>query len=782
MSKHSHTRSFERRRNFAGLCIASALLLVSLVVSAGSSGWLTDADLLAGLFKGRAFALDPIGEDVSVLADVEPEGKKNSRVVVERLHLPSSLQAEASRTIAPDHATHASIVARPGVKIGVRQDGFYRVSSRELKNAGFDLSIAPDLWQLYLEGNEQAIIVGPNADYIEFYGRGFDSQESDTRMYYLVSGTSSGKRIQMRAVLPSAKPPVASNYLQSVLIKDRSKYFKHASNGEVENYFGSPIIPAGDTNFDFTLTGVDPRGDNATVDLRLQGFTWTAHTVSVKLNGKALASATGKGRGPFSRTYTVPSALLREGDNTMTLRALGGPGDSSLFDSLSVSYKRKYVAGANRLSFYTPDRRRVTLSGFSSPKVRVFDMTVEDEPVLLNGLSAVKMGSAYGVMLPADRGRIMYAVEDSGLLSAAAVDPNDPATLSDSSHEADLVIISHSRFMDQAQAWAAYRREQGSGVKVIDVAEIYDEFSYGVRTSAAIRKFLQYAHNNWRKPPSYVLFLGDASVDSRNYEGHGYNNLVPTKVVTMNFGEAPSDEVLGDFNNDGLAEMSIGRIPARETKDLANVFAKVKAWERKAPTFEEDGALFVYDNLTKFTGNDFQGLSTRLKGELGQTANTSTIGIGDSLPSPETPQTRLVSQLNSGKFLVNYTGHGLTRSWAAPSFFSDRNVPQLTNADNPSIFTMFSCLNGYFVHSTEKSLAETLLDAPNGGAVAVWASTSETTLPEQEAMAVRFYKQLATGRFQRLGDLIRDAKSLRPPKDVGLSWVLLGDPMLRIHN
>ena len=63
------------------------------------------------------------------------------------------------------------VAGQPGVKIGVQSEGIYRVSRAQLEAAGFDVNAAPNVWQLYLNGVEQAIIVGPNGDYIEFYGR-----------------------------------------------------------------------------------------------------------------------------------------------------------------------------------------------------------------------------------------------------------------------------------------------------------------------------------------------------------------------------------------------------------------------------------------------------------------------------------------------------------------------------------------------------------------------------------------------------------------------------------
>jgi hypothetical protein len=108
---------------------------------------------------------------------------------------------------------------------------------------------------------------------------------------------------------------------------------------------------------------------------------------------------------------------------------------------------------------------------------------------------------------------------------------------------------------------------------------------------------------------------------------------------------------------------------------------------------------------------------------------------------------------------------------------------------------MLTCLNGYFINPTSPvSLAENLVDAEwtdmsgpvpvrhDTGAITVWASTGLTTPDVQEIMATRFYLKLGEGSIPRMGDLVRDAKGvLIGGEDVRNSWVLIGDPMLKVR-
>lgn len=732
-------------------------------------------------------------ESVQDLADVgsasslelsrqSAESKLNGTVTANTLMMPKALMNEVvSNRTSADATTHAWVVSQPGVRIGVRRDGFYRVTKAELQNAGFNVNGNSSLWQLYRQGVEQAILIGPNADYIDFWGKGVDTPETDMAMYYLVSGPTAGRRIATRVARPVSGTVASTNYSQEFVQKHRANYLNQVLNGDAENYWGAVITSNGDTTYNFNLTGVDFASANATIVLRFQGYALTVaqHGVQIMLNGNVLSDATGPTRANFSKLYTIPTSHLREGANSLVFRANGGPTDFVLFDSVSIAFARKHLASQNRLKFYTSNYHLSKLEGFSSPNVRLFDMTAETSPVLWTNLNVIQEGATFSVRMPADRGRSMYAVEDSGMQQASSVTPNNPANLKVNTHSAQLVIIAHQNWMTEAQNWANYRTGQGFTVKIVEVSEIFDEFSYGDLNSLAIRDFLQYAENNWQSPPNYVLLLGDASYDSRNYQGNGYHNYVPTHIVNTIFTETGSDDFLADFNGDGLAEMAVGRIAARDGQTVTNALAKVVAFEAAAPTMHSRGVLFAYDCFDAANNYNFEQYSTTLKNLLPGGVSSTMIGRC----GPGSPQTDLINAINTGKYVINYSGHGTSGVWATSGFFSNLNVPQLTNANNQSIFTMLTCLNGYFLHSTNVSLAETLVNATNGGAVAAWASTGETTPDEQNAMAARFYQRLSVGSLERMGELVNDAKTvISGGSDVRLSWALIGDPMLKVRT
>ena len=90
-----------------------------------------------------------------------------------------------------------------------------------------------------------------------------------------------------------------------------------------------------------------------------------------------------------------------------------------------------------------------------------------------------------------------------------------------------------------------------------------------------------------------------------------------------------------------------------------------------------------------------------------------------------------------------------------------------------------NCLNGYFHDVYSHSLAEALLEAPNGGAVAVWAS-STLTEPDGQAMMNRELSPALRRRALTIGEAISRAKQTVTDPDVRKSWILFGDPSMKL--
>ena len=95
------------------------------------------------------------------------------------------------------------------------------------------------------------------------------------------------------------------------------------------------------------------------------------------------------------------------------------------------------------------------------------------------------------------------------------------------------------------------------------------------------------------------MFAGDASLDPRNYQGLGNFDLVPTKLVDATFNETASDDWLTDFDNDGIADIPVGRLPVRTVADANLVISKIVNFAPVTP----QSAMLVADDPTGYYFN-----------------------------------------------------------------------------------------------------------------------------------------------------------------------------------
>lgn len=138
----------------------------------------------------------------------------------------------------------------------------------------------------------------------------------------------------------------------------------------------------------------------------------------------------------------------------------------------------------------------------------------------------------------------------------------------------------------------------------------------------------------------------------------------------------------------------------------------------------------------------------------------------------------LLASLNAGPALVNYIGHGSVEVWRG-NLLTSEDALGLTNGGRLPIVVAMTCLNGFFQDLYTYSLAEALLNAERGGAVAVWASSS-LELPQGQAVMNRVLLGHLLQDKLTLGEAVRKAKAAVSDRDGRRTWILFGDPTIRL--
>jgi FlaG/FlaF family flagellin (archaellin) len=600
--------------------------------------------------------------------------------------------------------------------------------------------------------------------------------------YYLVLADTFGLRIhdlEYRNPDPLPTPSGPTGFDYTVERKERMIYFSSLQNGDLENFFGQ-IVSGTAASSTLPVTNLDPAavqaGTPAELEVALQGVTNETHQVKVKLNGTEVGTINFGNTGHPVESFDIAPGMLLNGNNTVELISQNGASDVSLVDTLRLTYTHTFKAENNLMSLNMTDESVKRVGGFTSNNIRVLDTTdprrveeitrtVEINPEAGGGTYSVDM-RVLGASFRQAHTLLVFTADGE---APAAVAKNNASDLWNQNAGADYVMITTGALKDSIEPLAQFRRSQGLVVNVVDVEDLYDEYSFGLHTPQAIRDYLEGAMTNWTRKPRYVLFAGDASYDPKNYFNLGMNDMVPTKLIDTSLSETASDDWLVDFDNDGLADISIGRLPVRTATSANLIVDKIINYENSAPD-PARGVMLVSDTSFTTASGTIQSLLPN-----GLPVENINRGTADDA----TIHNQIVASLNQGPRVANYFGHGSHGVWTGASLLSSNDAPSLTNTNHLTVFTMMTCLNGIFQDAVNESLSEALLKS-QGGAVAVWASSGFTEPAGQVTIDQEFYRLIFAAQPATLGDASRAAKATTSDADVRRTWTLFGDPAMRI--
>lgn len=686
------------------------------------------------------------------------------------------------------------------MKIGVERSGWHRVSQPELVAAGLDPTVNPRSLALFVDGVEQAIrVTGAGdrrfdpTDVIEFYGVGVDTAYTQTRVYWLTTGVGRGLRVRGDRTTPRRRRARGrlgetgpSSFWATVQQKERSIYFAALENGDTENWFG-PLVGGAPMDLDVSLSHLDPEAPSpAVLEVALQGVTTDSdldpdHVVSVQVNGIGVGELVFDGRTRGIERLEVPHGVLRDGANTVTLTS-SGPADLSLFDTLNLSYWHTYRADADRLRFTVEAPETVRVGGFANGAIRLIDITDPAAAREVPGRAHAEPDGSWSIAARV-RGqgtRTLLAFTPATVQSPVTVEANAPSTWHRPGNRHDYLIITGAGFAAPLQDLIRLRSGQGHTPALIDIGDVYDEYSFGQKTPQALKDFLTRARTQWAQPPRFVVLGGDATSDPRDYAGFGDADLVPTKLVAMDSVELESatDEWFADVDDDGASELAVGRLPFRTIAQAEIMVAKLVGYARADAGPWTKRTLLVADKQDPSWdfGDDAERLAALLPaGFTAQHINLDELGVGAA-------RDRMFHEVAEGQLLVNYLGHGSTYLWGTDGTLLTR--PDLTEswqagARLPVVVAM-NCLNGFFQGIyDEESLAETLLRSPEG-AVATWASSSLTYAAPQSEVNRAFFELALSGRYESIGEALGAAKRTVADRDIRRSWIFFGDPAMRL--
>jgi hypothetical protein len=693
------------------------------------------------------------------------------------------------------------------LKFHLTAEGVYKITRSNLCSLWKLSKINPRKIHLKHLGSEIPILFEGESDgkfgksdYFLFYAPSLESEYTKDDVYWLSVESTDGLRMD------SIDGSVGSGQLLSSFDnlyngEEDKEYWQTIPNGEgKDHWFWKKLTitspsQAVTSDITFTLNNILNTSADCTLTFSFRGKTNDSvnpdHHIQVSINGNLVSDDIWDGQSEFEKTVTFSQSYLQEGTNTLMVKSVGDTGatvDTVYFNWFDLTYKDTYVAEGNLLQFKGEGSGdyRMDISGFTSSDILLFDITDPVNPKRVTNTNIIS-GNTINFEDTIYGSKEYIVVTNKSTKTPSLIEADVTSNLKDTSHDADYIIITHENFYRAIQPLVKHRKSQGKKVMVVKIGDVYDEFSYGLFDPQAIRDFLKYAYENYKTPPVDVLLVGDADMDYKdnfNNDSQGWKNYVPTHLFeTTELGETPTDNwfvcVSGD---DILPDMYIGRISVKTASEVTGVINKIKNYEKSVEQDWNKKALFVADNETTFeTVND------TLATEYLPADYSSYKVYLSQYSSTEEAKNDLISNINNGKLITVYTGHGSVKNWAGEYLFTNSDVPSLENSGKPTCVITLNCLNGFFPSPKEDCLGEEFVKAKDKGAIACYAPTGLGYTWEHTYLAEELFDSIFQDGNYLLGVATTEAKinayvNYGVSSDIVQTFVLLGDPLNELKH
>ena len=794
-------------------------------------------------------------------------------------HLQQQMRSGHAPNIGPMAPAAPISTPRRRFKIPITENNMYRINHARLITSGIEPdTIDFDSIRIETRGNQQGFYIfdidndetfDPE-DKIVFYARGVVGNKFTSTNYYWFSYVPKGAveivdedvnentyRIGTRSTLPvsgNVLPPIA--FLTKKRFEEENFYDpldgRDVRSELADHYFWTAFRGGADSNlkrkqFPVQLLGAINRFETdreATLRVRLQGASRKSnvlHKAVIVFNNDQLGDEeTWRRQANPLVIRDIPQAKI---DHTNVNYLLIVANDTNntpegsydfYLDWYEFEYWRTFRAIDNRLEFNSktdPDAIGTTqfnVSGFSNDSIDVYAISLQTgiKQKLVDGLIS---GSANNYQIKfqdevKDYTNYYFAIANNAYKPVSNLTEIPQSSLRNDATQTDYIVITHNTFLERIQPLVDFRRSQGLTVRVVDIDEIYNEYSHGLFNPFAIRTFLRDAYHSWQPPaPTYVVLVGDAHHDYKRVIVERYKrdpnfnrvydlylNFVPTyHGWAPESGETAMDQrFVNIVGEDSLPDMFIGRLSVQTPKELDIIVQKIINYEQK-PIIGPWQAM-----LTQIADNEVDNPS-----DIGFELSRDEL-IKDIIPlgyrtkqiylrkikRPDTARGYILDAFKNGTIVMEYAGHGGNQTWADEGIFHINDIDKLRNNRLPFVIST-TCLNGEFDKPQQygkHSLSEQFLHGKYG-AIASLSATRLTYAPANAEFDTDLFTTMfehepfeqkqgaAANRYSgaaipaTLGKIVTEAKIRFLTRNSNEQWIpgaeqytLFGDPATRL--
>ncbi len=444
--------------------------------------------------------------------------------------------------------------------------------------------------------------------------------------------------------------------------------------------------------------------------------------------------------------------------------------------------------------------------GNAGSSVQIWDVT---DPVNTTRMSASRSGNDLVFTAAANSLRRFVAVDPTA--SASIPKPEIVGVVPNQNlhgmEAVDMLIITHPDFIQQARRLAEAHNQKGEiKVGVVTTEQVYNEFSSGTPDATAYRwvmKMLYDRANEQQDPtlrPKSVLLFGRGSFDNKKIINSNSSAFVLTYQTEHSLSETLS-YVSDDYftfleDNEGnridahSMDISVGRFPVTTTQEASDVVNKTinymqnthkGIWKNQLCYLADDGdgALHMKDadTVAVMVAQNYPAYQqTKIfLDAYQQIVNAS----GETYPLA---RTQFHNLLRNGMLFLNYVGHAGASGWTNEQILSTADVKSLSNKNLP-LWVGATCDFLQFDNLTVSAGEHVLLNPVGGGIGIISAArpvyASQNKHINNKINQFLFYRE--NGKHLRVGEVLRRAKNSLGTEINKLSYILVGDPSLRLN-
>ncbi|MFH1130367.1 MAG: C25 family cysteine peptidase, partial [Pseudomonadota bacterium] len=565
---------------------------------------------------------------------------------------------------------------------------------------------------------------------------------------------------------PLSSGEEVSQILQTKRVEEQKRY---AIGSPQEDHFYWEVFGTGMP----ATVNVEVTGVLKTIRINVTGLGDGAHRVEAWSGGAQLGASDFEGKTAHSFEFAA-EGLKQPGETlSLQLKATGAvPFDGQYLDWVELDQEVELVTGTD----YVLDRRFSgdLLFNVGLAAAEAYDVTDPDNAIPLQGTERITGGPndilKVGVK-STKKARTIRVVSASDAQPTKELSPAEQISWPTAMN---YLVITDPSYTNAIAPLLTHRQGQGLSTAVVEMNAIRDSVGHGFKEPAAIRAFMEELVKRNGQAPKYVLLVGSATVDPRDYLAQGDRNQVPTEFIIRAYSEyeAPADDGLLP---DSLREtVAIGRLPARDVGRVSQWVTKLIANEGvahgKALVMVDTSEIQIFKDMSKHM-IEYDFPPTWMAGERQFLRDNNTVSD-------------ILSAGPNRYDLVAYLGHAQPQGWG--------NHLQLGQAASlpEVIWTLgmsMDCYDGHFADPKNEALAWDLASVAGRGALGYYTPASVAAPPEHRKVFGKITEQLGGSDPIRFGDAMLAAeKIIRAAGEayahVASLYNLIGDPAMAWHG